>query len=133
MEKKWKSAANIKAVTIKQNDPGVSITQPDESLSIREILHRVSQGLTTGLGDTPFGEYDEENDEDFDDPTLDPEFDRLDALAHVASPEADDLREQERNERKRVRRKKEEDAFNAEVEKRIREKQVNQNQEPGNG
>lgn len=133
MNKKWKSAANITAVTIKQNDPGVSITQPDESLSIREILHRVSQGLTTGLGDTPFGEYDDENDEDFDDPTLDPEFDRLDALAHVASPEADDLREQERNERKRVRRKKEEDAFNAEVEKRIREKQVNQNQEPGNG
>lgn len=133
MSKKWKSAANITSVVIKQNDPGVSITQPDESLSIREILHRVSKGLTTGLGDTPFGEYDDENDEDFDDPTLDPEFDRLDALAHVASPEADDLREQERNERKRVRRKKEEDAFNAEVEKRIREKQVSQSQEPGNG
>ena len=112
--------ANITCVIVSDNrewEP--SVTQPDETLSIREILHRVSQGMTTGIGDQVPGDYDEDNDDDFGDPTLDPEFDKLDALAISTSDEADQLREQEK-ERQRIRRKKKDDeAFQKAVDAEI--------------
>lgn len=122
MIKKWFSMANVKSVNIKQNDPGVSITQPDESLSIRQILARVAAGMTTGLGDLPAGEYDDEGNDDYDDPTLDPEFDKLDALSIMNSDEAEELRETERQAKIRMRKKKEQEAFDAEVDKRVQER-----------
>lgn len=119
MKKKWYSMANVKSVNIKQNDPGVSITQPDESLSIRQILARVAAGKTTGLGDLPAGEYEDEDLDDYDEPAMDPDFDKLDALAIINSDEAEELRETERQEKVRKRKKKEQEAFDAEVEKRV--------------
>ena len=54
---------------VKCMEPGVSITQPDEALSIQEILVRVSKGLTTGVGaSSSDADYDDPNDDDFDDP-----------------------------------------------------------------
>lgn len=119
MLKKWKSMANITQVIVSDNrewDP--SVTQPDETLSIREILHRVSQGMTTGLGDQP-GAYDDEEDEDFGDPTLDPEFDKLDALAISTCEEADQVRADERERQRKRRKKKEDEAFQKRVDEEI--------------
>lgn len=58
-----------------------SQTQPDQTLTLREILYNVSVGNSTGLDDfTGPGMYDEEDDFDFDDPTLDPDFNEMDAI-----------------------------------------------------
>lgn len=56
-------------------------TQPDQTLTLREILYNVSEHNTTGLDylSGP-GQYDEEDDYDFDDPTLDPDFNEMDAI-----------------------------------------------------
>lgn len=125
MKKKWYSSSNVTKVIVGDNkDWGPSVTQPDESLSVREILYRVSQGLTTGIPDGPDPEFDDDNDEDFQDPTLDPEFDTLDALSLATSEEADLIREREETRKKRQRKKKQEDAFNAEVERRLKAKEA---------
>ena len=61
-----------------------SIVEPNQSLSIQEIIRNVTQTGQTGLATGLAAEYDDEdqNDDggDFDDPTLNQEFDRLDAL-----------------------------------------------------
>lgn len=112
--------ANVTVLIVSDNkiwDP--SVTQPDETLSIREILHRVSQGMTTGLGDQNLGDYDADEDDDFGDPTLDPEFDKLDALAISTSEEADQLREEEKDRQRKRRKKKEDEAFQKAVDEEI--------------
>lgn len=118
---KYFSAANITAVDVGEQEWKPSVTQPDESLSIRQILARVAHGMTTGLDQfAGSGEYDEDDNEDFDDPTLDPEFDKLDALAYATSEEADELREQEIKRKERARKKKHDDAIEAEVQRRVK-------------
>lgn len=59
-------------------DFGPSVTEPDQSMSISQILARVQRGLTTGLHDYTT-DYDDEDNEDYDDPTLDPDFNEMDA------------------------------------------------------
>ena len=61
-----------------------SIVEPNQSLSIQEIIRNVTQTGQTGLATGLAAEYDDpdQNDDsgDFEDPTLNQEFDRLDAL-----------------------------------------------------
>ncbi|MBQ3410776.1 MAG: hypothetical protein IJH30_03390 [Bacillus sp. (in: Bacteria)] len=61
-----------------------SIVEPNQSLSIQEIIRNVTQTGQTGLATGLAAEYDDDDqnndDGDFDDPTLSQEFDRLDAL-----------------------------------------------------
>lgn len=61
-----------------------SIVEPNQSLSIQEIIRNVTQTGQTGLATGLAAEYDDDDqnndDGDFDDPTLNQEFDRLDAL-----------------------------------------------------
>lgn len=61
-----------------------SIVEPNQSLSIQEIIRNVTQTGQTGLATGLAAEYDDDDQNndggDFDDPTLNPEFDRLDAL-----------------------------------------------------
>lgn len=56
-----------------------SLTEPEQSMSIQEILDRVSRGMTTGLSSPIAAEFDDEQDDDFDDPGLDSDFNELDA------------------------------------------------------
>lgn len=49
-----------------------SIAEPDQSLSIEEIMRNVVATGQTGLPTGLDAEYDDEDNEDFDDPTLDP-------------------------------------------------------------
>lgn len=58
---------------------GESMTIPDQTLSLREILRNVVEGRGTGLTRILPLEYDPEDDDDFADPTLEPGFDSLDA------------------------------------------------------
>ena len=58
---------------------GESMTVPDQTLSLREILRNVVEGRGTGLTRILPLEYDPEDDDDFGDPTLEPGFDKLDA------------------------------------------------------
>lgn len=100
--------------------PGVSITQPDEALTIEQILLRVSQGLTTGVGaSVNDDDYDDPNDEDFDDPTLQPGFDTLDALEYANSEQSEKLRSDVEEHKKRKKKKEQDDLFEAEVQKRL--------------
>ena len=102
---------------------GPSITQPDEALSIQEILYRVSHGQTTGIGaSTNDDDYDDPDDEDFDDPTLQPGFDKLDALEYATSEQSEDLRNKVEDHKKRVKQKQQDDLFDQEVERRIAER-----------
>lgn len=61
-----------------------SIVESNQSLSMQEIIRNVTQTGQTGLATGLAAEYDDpdQNDDggDFDDPTLNQEFDRLDAL-----------------------------------------------------
>lgn len=63
---------------------GASIVEPNQSLSIQEIIRNVSQTGQTGLATGVAAEYDDNDqnndDGDFDDPTLDQGLDKLDAL-----------------------------------------------------
>lgn len=100
-------------------DMGVSVTQPNDSLTIQQILVRVSQGLTTGVGaSTSDSDYDDPNDDDFEDPTLDPEFDKLEALSYMNSEEVEQTVKAERKRRQKKKEKEQEDAFAAEAAKR---------------
>lgn len=98
-----------------------SITQPDEALTIQQILDRVQHGLTTGIGGYPL-EYDDDSDDDFDDPTLQPGFDKLDALELANS----DLNEQAVRGKEEVKRKrakkKHDDLIEEEVQRRMNER-----------
>ena len=47
---KFYSMYNHPGVKIPSHDFGPSITEPDESLTIQQILVRVQKGLTTGVG-----------------------------------------------------------------------------------
>ena len=110
---------------LEQTEP--SVTQPDEALTIQQILARVQAGLTTGVGaSVREDDYDDPSDDDFDDPTLQPGFDKLDALQISTSEESDDLREKVDKAKKRKKKKEQEDAFEAEVQRRIAEKEKQQ-------
>lgn len=104
-------------------DPGVSMTEPDQSLSIQQILKRVSEGKTTGLLDQSQLEFDDENDNDFDDPTLQPGFDKLDMLQLSTSSEVEDNIDKINVFNKRRKQKNLEKIINDEVERRVKERQ----------
>lgn len=63
---------------------GPSMVEPNQSLSIQEIIRNVSQTGQTGLASGIAAEYDDEDQNndggDFDDPTLQQDFDKLDAM-----------------------------------------------------
>lgn len=104
-------------------DPGVSMTEPDQSLSIQQILKRVSEGKTTGLLDQSTLEYDDPNDNDFEDPTLQPGFDKLDMLQLSTSSETEDNIDKIKVFNKRRKQKILEKNINDEVERRVKERQ----------
>lgn len=107
---------------LEQTEP--SVTQPDEALTIQQILARVQAGLTTGVGASlREDDYDDPNDDDFDDPTLQPGFDKLDALQYSTSEESDDLRDKVEKAKKRKKKKEQDDLFEAEVQRRLAEKE----------
>lgn len=56
-----------------ETDFSPSLTVPDQSMSILQILQRFAQGVDPGLTKVPI--YDGE---DYDDPILDPDFDLAD-------------------------------------------------------
>lgn len=66
---------------------GPSIVEPNQSLSIQEIIRNVSQTGQTGLASGIAAEYDDDdqyNDGgDFDDITLNQDLDRLDAMNYL--------------------------------------------------
>lgn len=49
---------------------GVSKCEPEQALTIKEIVLRVSNGMTTGVSARSY-DFDEDDDEDFSDETLD--------------------------------------------------------------
>lgn len=104
-------------------DPGVSMTEPDQSISIQQILKRVSEGKTTGLLDQSQLEFDDENDNDFDDPTIQPGFDKLDMLQISTCSEVEDNIEKIKVFNKRRKQKNLEKNINDEVERRVQERQ----------
>lgn len=107
---------------VKCHEPGVSITQPDEALTIQEILMRVSKGLTTGVGaSSSDADYDDPNDEDFDDPTIQPGFDKLDALSISNNDRSAELRELVEDGKRKKKKKDHDDMIEAEVQKRLKE------------
>lgn len=63
---------------------GPSMVEPNQSLSIQEIIRNVSQTGQTGLASGIAAEYDDpdQNNDggDFDDPTLQQDLDKLDAM-----------------------------------------------------
>lgn len=117
-------------VRIPKHEFGPSKTQPDEALSIEQILDRVQRGLTTGVGaSVSDADYDDPNDDDFDDPTLQPGFDKLDALELATSEEIRDLEDRIDKHRKKAAKKKADEEFNKRVDEEIaRRKQ--QEEEP---
>ena len=111
-------------IRIPKHDFGVSITQPDEALSIQQILDRVSHGLTTGIGaSVSDDDYDDPNDDDFDDPTLQPGFDKLDALQLSTSEETLDLEDRIDKHRKKSAKKKADEEFRKRVDEEIAKRQ----------
>lgn len=107
-----------------------SITVPDDAMTIQEILARVSRGLTTGLdGAVGYGDEDDQDDLEtgWDDPTLDPDFDKLDALEMLNGPDADKTRQEYQEAVKRTRKKKKDFEIEAEVQKRINETKSKEN------
>lgn len=102
---------------------GPSMTQPDEALSIEQILARVSHGLTTGLGaSVSDDDYDDPNDEDFDDPTLQPGFDKLDALELATSEQTRDLEDRIDKHRKKSAKNKEDEEFKKRVDEEVQKR-----------
>lgn len=99
-----------------------SKTVPDDAMTIQQILDRVSRGLTTGLdGAVGVGDDVEDDDleTDWDDPTLDPEFDKLDALELTHGYEAQETRRKGKELERSVRKKKEKEAFDKAVDDEI--------------
>lgn len=126
---KYKSAYVRDLVKIPTHDFGPSITQPDEALSIQQILDRVSRGLTTGLGASVSDEdYDDDDDEDFDAPHLQPGFDKLDALQMATSDESASIRERIKALKARRIKEQHDKLIDAEVQKRLKETNNKQNE-----
>lgn len=116
-------------VRIPKHEFGPSMTQPDEALTIEEILNRVSHGLTTGIGaSVSDDDYDDPNDDDFDDPTLQPGFDKLDALELATSEQTRDLEDRIDKHRKKSAKKKADEEFQKRVDEEIARRQ--QQEEP---
>lgn len=112
-------------------DYGPSVTQPDESLTIQQILVRVSQGLTTGVGESKQDfDYDEEDDHDWDDPTLQPGFDKLDALEYAHSDHSERIRREEKKRKEDEQKKKEKESFDRQVQEAAKRFVQESNQEP---
>lgn len=110
-------------VRIPKHEFGPSQTQPDEALSIEQILNRVQNGLTTGIGaSSSDDDYDDPNDDDFDDPTLQPGFDKLDALELATSEETRDLEDRIDKHRKKAAKKKVDEEFNKVVEDKVKKR-----------
>ena len=125
---KFINVYSLSSDRVKCMEPGVSITQPDEALSIQEILVRVSKGLTTGVGaSVSEADYDDPNDDDFDDPTLQPGFDKLDALSISTNDKSAELREMVEDGKRKKRKKDHDDMIEAEVQKRLKEKEQQDN------
>lgn len=121
---KYFAACNIVQLNAAPNcDMGKSLTEPDQAMSIQQILDRVSKGLTTGLNDLPVGSFDDDDDNDFDDPTLQPGFDKLDMLQLSTSSQVEDDLDKIAKYKSRKERKKREDAIEAEVQRRLQEQQ----------
>lgn len=66
-----------------QGDFSVSMTVPDQSLSVREILDRFTRN-TLDMSIVKKGHFTDENDLDLDDPLLDRNFDLADASSMLA-------------------------------------------------
>jgi len=97
-----------------------SVTQPDESLTIQQILYRVSQGLTTGLGGVPGeGDFDDDNDHDWDAPDRQPDFDKLDAALYATSDAVRDAQREAQEVQERSRKKKAKEDFDKAVDEEI--------------
>ena len=117
-------------VRIPKHEFGPSKTQPDEALSIEQILSRVQHGLTTGLGaSVSDNDYDDPNDDDFDDPTLQPGFDKLDALQLSTSEETLDLEDRIDKHRKASAKKKADEEFKKKVDDEIERRKQEEPQE----
>lgn len=116
-------------VKVPTHDFGPSITQPDDSMTIQQILDRVRHGLTTGLGASRSDDdYDDPNDDDYDDPTIQPGFDKLDALSIATSDDTYDKRDRI----EAAKEKKKKDKAKAEFDKAV-EDEINrrkQEEEP---
>ena len=124
-KKRFFSICDVSPDRVKSlGDFGPSVTQPDESLTIQQILVRVSQGLTTGVGESQRAEdYDDEGDHDWDDPTRQPGFDRLDALEYQNSELAEKTRQEARKRKKDADEKEKNDAFQKAVDEEIQRRQ----------
>lgn len=124
-KKRFFSSVDVDPDRIKPyGDFGPSITQPDESLTIQEILIRVQQGLTTGVGPSlRDADYDDEDDHDWEDPSRQPGFDKLDALEYMNSEKAEKTRNEERGRRKKADEKAKNDAFQKAVDEEIQRRQ----------
>lgn len=125
MKKRFYSSVDVSPDRVKSlGDFGPSITQPDESLTIQEILLRVQRGLTTGVGPSLREEdYDSEDDHDWEDPTRQPGFDRLDALEYQSSEKAEKTRQEARKRKKDSDEKAKKDAFEKAVDEEIQRRQ----------
>ena len=110
-----------------------SKTVPDDAMTIQEILDRVSHGLTTGL-DAAVGYGDDDDADDletgWDDPTLEPDFDKLDALEMFAGEDAQKTRKEIKEAIDKLKKKKKDQAFEDEVERRIKER-TSKDKDPG--
>lgn len=56
-----------------------SVTQPDLSYSLQEIVERAQRGLSTSVSSNSF-DFDEESDNDFESPTLESDIDPLEMV-----------------------------------------------------
>lgn len=63
----------------------INHAEPDQSLTIEQILRNVATTGITGLPRPIIAVYDDEDNNDFDDATIQPEFDGLDALDALES------------------------------------------------
>lgn len=58
----------------------VNFAEPDQSLSIEQILRNVATTGVTGLPRPISAVYDDDNNNDYEDESIQPEFDQFDAL-----------------------------------------------------
>lgn len=63
----------------------VNIAEPDQSLSIEQILRNVATTGVTGLPRPITAVYDDESNDDYEDESIQPEFDTFDALDALES------------------------------------------------
>lgn len=123
-KRKYFAACNVIYLNAASNvsiDP--SVTEPDQSLTIQEILRRVSEGKTTGLTDLPSECFDDDDDNDFDDPTIQPGFDKLDMAQLSTSAETEDNLDRISRYKSKKHREQREQAIEAEVQRRLQEQQ----------